>query len=35
MLLAARNTGRGGSGTPEAKAQQHEIVRHLKAYGAR
>jgi hypothetical protein len=35
MLLAARNTGRGGSGTPEAKAQQREIVRLLKAYGAR
>jgi len=30
MLLAVRNTGRGGSGTPEAKAQQQEIVRLLK-----
>jgi len=29
MLLAVRNTGRGGSGTPEAKAQQQEIVRLL------
>lgn len=29
MLLATRNTGRGGSGSPEAKAQQREIVRLL------
>src|SRR5262245_22282297 len=35
MLLASRNTGRGGSGSPEAKAQQQEIVRLLKQYGAK
>jgi ankyrin repeat protein len=29
MQLATRNTGRGGSGSPEAKAQQIEIVRLL------
>jgi hypothetical protein len=29
MQLATRNTGRGGSGSPEAKAQQTEIVRLL------
>lgn len=29
MRLATRNTGRGGSGSPEAKAQQIEIVRLL------
>ena len=29
MLLATRNTGRGGSGSPEAKAQQIEIARLL------
>jgi Ankyrin repeats (3 copies) len=34
MLLASRNTGRGGTGTPEAKAQQVEIVRLLAEYGA-
>jgi ankyrin repeat protein len=34
MLLATRNTGRGGTGSPEAKAQQEEILRLLKAYGA-
>ncbi|SDR01052.1 Ankyrin repeat-containing protein [Rhizobiales bacterium GAS113] len=28
MLLATKNTGRGGTGSPEAKAQQQEIV-HL------
>ncbi len=27
MLLATRNTGRGGTGTPEAKSQQQEILR--------
>jgi hypothetical protein len=32
MLLATRNTGRGGTGSPEAKAQQKEIVRLLKQY---
>lgn len=31
MLLATQNTGRGGSGSTEAKAQQQEIVRLLKA----
>jgi ankyrin repeat protein len=34
MLLATRNTGRGGSGSPEAKAQQREIVRLLEQYNA-
>jgi ankyrin repeat protein len=29
MLLATQNTGRGGSGSPEAKAQQQEILRML------
>jgi ankyrin repeat protein len=29
MDLAARNTGRGGSGSPEASAQRQEIVRLL------
>jgi hypothetical protein len=29
MLLAVENTGRGGTGSPEAKAQQQEIVRLL------
>ena len=29
MLLARETTGRGGSGSPEAKAQQQEIVRML------
>jgi hypothetical protein len=29
MMLATRQTGRGGSGAPEAKAQQAEIVRLL------
>jgi hypothetical protein len=29
MLLATQNTGRGGSGSPEAKAQQEKIVRLL------
>jgi ankyrin repeat protein len=34
MQLATRNTGRGGSGSPEAKAQQIEIMRLLeKAIG--
>jgi ankyrin repeat protein len=27
--LAAQTSGRGGSGSPEAKAQQHEILRLL------
>ncbi len=34
MLLASRNTGRGGTGSPEAKAQQQEIVRLLEQHGA-
>ena len=34
MQLARRNTGRGGSGAPEAKAQQAEIVRLLAQRGA-
>jgi ankyrin repeat protein len=34
MGLAWRNTGRGGTGLPEAKAQQQEIVRLLERYGA-
>jgi len=29
MLLATQNTGRGGSGSPEAKSQQQEILRLL------
>jgi hypothetical protein len=31
--LASRNTGRGGTGSPEAKAEQREIVRLLAPYG--
>jgi ankyrin repeat protein len=34
MLLASQNTGRGGSGSAEAKAQQQEILRLLKEHGA-
>jgi hypothetical protein len=34
MDLATQNTGRGGSGSPEAKAQQQEIVRLLRHHGA-
>jgi hypothetical protein len=34
MLLASQNTGRGGSGSPEAKAQQEEIICLLNEYGA-
>jgi len=33
--LATRNTGRGGSGSPAAKAQQAEIIRLLKQPGVR
>ncbi len=29
MLLAIQNTGRGGTGSPEAKSQQQEIIRLL------
>ena len=31
ILLATQNTGRGGSGSPEAKAQQQQIVALLRA----
>src|SRR5262249_6383901 len=34
MLLATQSTGRGGSGSPEAKAEQEQIVRLLKMCGA-
>ena len=34
MMLATRQTGRGGSGSPEAKTQQAEIIRLLERYGA-
>jgi hypothetical protein len=34
MLLATQNTGRGGSGSAEAKAQQREILRLLEEHGA-
>jgi len=33
-VLANQNTGRGGTGTPTAKAQQEEILRLLTEYGA-
>jgi hypothetical protein len=33
-MLATRTTGRGGSGSPEAKAQQQEILRLLTRRGA-
>ena len=35
MLLALQNTGRGGSGSREAKAEQQEIIRLLEQYGAK
>ena len=35
MKLATSTTGRGGSGSAEAKAQQAEIVRLLRQFGAR
>ena len=35
MLLATHTTGRGGSGSDEAKAEQQEIIRLLKQHGAR
>jgi hypothetical protein len=31
MQLAERTTGRGGTGSPEARAEQAEIVRLLRA----
>jgi len=34
MLLATQNTGRAGSGTAEAKAQQLMILRLLEEHGA-
>jgi ankyrin repeat protein len=34
MQLATQNTGRGGAGSPESKAQQEEIVRLLEQRGA-
>lgn len=34
MMLARRPTGRGGSGTPEARAQQSRIVALLERHGA-
>ena len=33
MKLATQNTGRGGSGTPESKAQQEQIVHLLEMHG--
>ncbi|UVK49426.1 ankyrin repeat domain-containing protein (plasmid) [Mesorhizobium sp. AR07] len=33
MMLATRQTGRGGSGSPEARTQQAEIIRLLERYG--
>jgi ankyrin repeat protein len=34
VQLATQNTGRGGSGSPEAKVQREEIVRLLEEHGA-
>jgi hypothetical protein len=34
MMVATRQTGRDGSGSPAAKAQQTEIVRLLESLGA-
>ncbi len=34
MKLATRNTGRGGSGSEDAKAEQEEIIVLLEQYGA-
>jgi hypothetical protein len=34
MLLATQNTGKSGSGSTEAKAQQNKILRLLEEYGA-
>jgi Ankyrin repeats (many copies) len=33
MMLAMRQTGRGGSGSPEAQTQQAEIIRLLERHG--
>jgi hypothetical protein len=35
LLLATQYTGRGGSGSPEAKEQQEDILRLLKDHGAK
>jgi hypothetical protein len=35
LRLARLTTGRGGSGSPDAKAQQQEILRLLKSHGVR
>jgi hypothetical protein len=35
MDLATRTTGRGGSGSPEAKTQQQAILGLLRQYGAK
>lgn len=35
LHLAVQDTGKGGSGSPDARAQQREIIRLLRAYGAR
>jgi Ankyrin repeats (many copies)/Ankyrin repeat len=34
IQLATQNTGRGGSGSPDSKAQQAEILRLLEQYGS-
>jgi ankyrin repeat protein len=34
LKLATQNTGRGGTGTPESKEQQREIIRLLESHGA-
>ena len=34
LMLAGQNTGRSGSGSPEAKAQQEKLLRILQTYGA-
>jgi len=34
LVLATETTGRGGTGSPEAKAEQAEIIRLLRQYGA-
>lgn len=34
LHLAVQDTGRGGSGTPEARTEQREIIRLLRAHGA-
>jgi ankyrin repeat protein len=35
LHLAVQNTGRGGSGSPESKAQQKEIIEFLLKFGAK